>query len=190
MAQALVEICLLSRAPINLQSLKPVHHMTKITQSTVMPRREIQTGANQHTLTPDSTSKKSRLDDAGAGALSSRKSRSHEGGGKLRAGTEQLGKLLAGRMKEEVSKHLTAENVAKAGMAVGKIVVKSAPAMAAGPQAFAAAVMVNGGKELANKGASKVQQKLGDPEFQAKVAVEGAKMVTEAFSSPPSGIKG
>ncbi len=164
--------------------------MTKITQPTIAPRQEIHTRANQGTSTPDSTSRKSRFDDAGEVALTSRKSRSHDGGGKLRAGTEQLGKLLAGRMKAEVSKHLTAENVAKAGMAVGKIVVKSAPAMAAGPQAFAAAVMVNGGKELASKGAAKVQEKLADPEFQAKVALEGAKMVTEAFSSQPSGIKG
>jgi hypothetical protein len=77
-------------------------------------------------------------------------------------------------------------------MTVGKIVVKSAPALAAGPAglaAFGAAVMANGGAELAKGIVEKANKKIADPEVQKRVITEGVGMVTQAFSSHPSAAK-
>ncbi len=150
---------------------------------------------------PASPSRHSRLAERGSGALSSLKSRASEGGERLktavsaggtrlRAGTTELAKLAGGKLKDEVSKHLTAENIASAVLTAGKIVAKSAPALAAGPAgipAFGAALMANGGKEIVESAATKAKEKLADPETQQKLVLGGVKMTAQAFAKPAGG---
>jgi hypothetical protein len=136
------------------------------------------------------------LGGPGSGALAGLKSRSPEGGDRfktaaaagglrLRAGTTELAKLTGAKVKEKIAEQLTPENIAKAALKLGKVVIKSAPALAGGPAAFGAAVMSNGGKEIAERVAGKVKDELLSPEAQKKVLLGGAKMAVQAFSKPP-----
>jgi hypothetical protein len=135
----------------------------------------------------------------GSGALAGLKSRACAGGERLktaasagglrlRAGTAELAKLTGEKLKEKVSEQLTPENIAKAAFKVGKVVVKSAPALAAGPAgipAFGSALMANGGKEIAESVAGKVKDELLSPEAQQRMLLEGARMAVQAFSKTP-----
>jgi hypothetical protein len=102
----------------------------------------------------------------------------------MRAGAGQLLKLTGGKIKEKIIEQATPENIAKAAMVVGKVAIKSAPALAAGPAAFGAAVMANGGKEIAHGVAAKAKEELSNPETQKKILVGGAKLAKQAFSKP------
>ncbi len=92
--------------------------------------------------------------------------------------------MMGEKAKTEISKQLTPEKLASAALKVGKIALKSAPALAGGPAAFGAALMANGGKEIAASVAIKAKEKMTDPEFQKKVVQEGVKMTAQAFSKP------
>jgi hypothetical protein len=148
---------------------------------------------------PASPARQRPLGGPGSGALAGLKSRASEGGQRLktaaaagglrlRAGTTELAKLTGAKVKEKVTEQLTPENIAKAAFKVGKVVVKSAPALAAGPAgipAFGSALMANGGKEIAESVAGKVKNELLSPEAQKKMLLGGAKMAVQAFSKPP-----
>jgi hypothetical protein len=132
--------------------------------------------------------RKNQLNSFSESALSGLKSKSQEGAIKLKAGTSESSELLGQKIKEKVSEHFTPEKIVAATMIVGKIAVKSAPALAAGPAglaAFGTAVMENGGTELAKDIAHKAHNKMVDPEFQKRVLTEGVAMTAQAFSSPP-----
>jgi hypothetical protein len=144
---------------------------------------------------PASAGKQRHLGGLGSGLLAGLKSRAPEGGGRfstaaaagglrLRSGAGELAKLTGGKLKEKVSEQLTPENIAKAAMKVGKVAIKSAPALAGGPAAFGAAVMANGGKEIAHSVANKAKEELSNPETQKKILVGGAKLAKQAFSKP------
>jgi hypothetical protein len=139
-----------------------------------------------HGEAPASPVKQRRLGAPGSGPLSGLsgapggdrfKSAAAAGGSRLRSGAGELAKLMGGKIKEQ----LTPENIAKVALTVGKVAIKSAPAAAGGPAALAAAVMANGGTEIA-KG---VVNELKNPETQKKMAMSGAKMAVQAFSKPP-----
>ncbi len=123
----------------------------------------------------------------GENTLSNLKTKSQEGAARLRAGTGELGKLLGQKMKEKVAEQLTPEKIASAALTVGKIAIQSAPALPAGPAAFGAAVMKNGGTELAKNVAEKASKKIADPEVQKKVLTEGIGMAAQILVSSIGG---
>jgi hypothetical protein len=130
-----------------------------------------------------------QLANFGENALSRLKTKSHEGAARVKAGTSELSKLLGQKMKEKISEQLTPEKIVSAALTVGKIAVKSAPALAAGPAAFGVALMENGGAELAKEVVEKASKKIADSDVQKRVLTEGMGMAVEAFSSHPSAAK-
>jgi hypothetical protein len=167
---------------VNAVNTNPIQHRSsKTVEGDSIPAQ------SRHS--PPVQNRKSQLSNMGESALPGLKAKSQEGAARLKAGTGELSKLLGQKIKEKVSEQLTPEKLASAAMTVGKIVVKSAPALAAGPAglaAFGAAVMANGGAELAKDIVEKSNKKIADPEVQKRVLTEGMGMVTQAFSSHPS----
>jgi hypothetical protein len=130
-----------------------------------------------------------------SGALSDLKTRGGEqlkagvqaGTQRLRVGTNELKTLMAAKVSDKVAEQLTPEKIASVAWKTGKIIAKSAPALAAGPAgvpAFAEALMANGGAKIASDLKHKVQDELMDPKAQKRILLEGTKMVAQAFSKP------